>query len=294
MYNISIPKFNRKEATIISFLLFGSIFVFVYCLIKQIQLQKIKKRYVFTNRITYTPNRNKNYNSKILRNIISKMQKKEIKLNNLGNPYNLNGKTFYMLKFILLIFFLILSLICNLSVISTLITSTISFFLIDILIFLNEKSLYSNIQKDLINVVDNVYLQLASNVNMDKILRNLSTSCKTPVLRYAFVSMSNVYEYTGFNMQTAVLELKNRFNISEVDMFCNALVEQNLLGENLPLIENLSNMLVQKNIEQIKLDTKKKVMLITVGIVITLLNITLLVFYPIMNSFSQGFSSIFS
>lgn len=267
--------------------------VFVYCLIKQIQLRKIKNKYIFKKHISYTFIHNKNYNSKILQNIIQKIQKKEIQLNNLGNPYKLNGRTFYIVKILLFIFFFILSLAINPSIFSIIIVPALAFYSLDFLILLNIKSLYSTIIKELQNITDSLYLQLASNVTMDKVLRNISISCKIPVLRNAFISMSNVYEYTGFNIQTAVLELKNRFNISEIDMFCNALVEQTILGDNISLFENLSDMLAQKNIEQIKKDTKKKVMFITVGIVVTLVNITLLVFYPIVNSFSQGFSNIF-
>ncbi len=257
------------------------------------QLLKIRRKYFFKSQISYTPKRSKNYNSKILADINSKISNKQRQLNNLGNPYGLNGKNFYVVKFLLLAIFLILSIINDLSYINILIVSIISFFLLDILIFLNKKSLYSNIQKDLSNIVDNVYLQLASNINMSKILRDISYVCKTKVFRDALVSMSNVYEYTGYNIQTAVLELKRKFDIVEVDMFCNALVEQTLLGDNIALFENLSNVLTQKNLEQIKLNTKKKIVFITMGITVTLLNISLLVFYPIMNSFSESFSNIF-
>ena len=76
-------------------------------------------------------------------------------------------------------------------------------------------------------------------------------------------------------------------------MFCNVLVEQTMLGENLYMLENLSNILAQKNIEMIKTSTRKKVMLITIGIAVSLINISLLVFYPIINTFSQGFNNIF-
>lgn len=215
-------------------------------------------------------------------------------LNNLGNPYGLNGKMFYVIKIVLVIAFLQLSIINDLHIIAIIIVEVVSFFIMDILILLNQKSLYNSVQKDLLNVIDSLYLQITSNITMDKILKNIPYVCNNNILKHAFISMSNVYEYTGFNIQLAVLELKKRFDIVEVNMFCNALVEQTMLGDNLSLLENLSNMLTQRNIEIIKVSTKKKVILITVGIVVTLINITLLVFYPIMNSFSQGFNNVFS
>lgn len=200
---------------------------------------------------------------------------------------------FYILKITITLMFITLCIIKQLPFVNLIIISIISFFLIDILVFLNKKNVYSSIQKDLLNIVDSLYLQVASNIPVDKILKQIPYICNTKVLKNALISMSNVYEYTGFNIQTAVLELKNRFNIVEVDMFCNALVEQSLLGDNIALFENLSNILTQKNIDQIKIDTKKKIVFITMGIGVTLLNISLLVFYPIINSFSESFSNIF-
>ena len=256
---------------------------------------KISKKPNCTKIFKVFPNKkcNKNYNSKILKNIISKIELKSKKLNNLGNPYGLNGKRFYITKFAILMFFLIASIINGQSVLNTFVISTISFFLLDLLVSIQKKSLYSEISTDLANIVDTVYLQITSNINIREILKKLPEICKTKVLKNALISMSNVYEYTGFNMQTAVMELKKRFEITEVDMFCNALVEQTMLGDNVLLFENLSNSLSKKSLDRIKMNTKKKVVLITVGIAITLLNITLLVFYPIMNSFSQSFSNIF-
>lgn len=259
----------------------------------QIKLQRKREKYIIKNQITYIPSRNKNYNSKILKNIISKIEEKDKQLNNLGNPYGLNGKKFYLVKLAITMFFLIASVFNGQSIINIFVISTISFFLLDLLVSIQKKTLYSNITQDLANIVDTVYLQITSNINIREILKKLPELCNTKVFKNALVSMSNVYEYTGFNMQTAVLELKKRFEITEVDMFCNALVEQTMLGDNILLFENLSNLLSQKSLERIKINTKKKVVLITVGIAITLLNITILVFYPIMNSFSQSFSNIF-
>ena len=286
-------KIWKRGGARIRLLLFVSILVFVYCLLNRIKLHKFVRKYILKRNINYVPNQNKNYNSKILKIIISKIQQKDIMLNNLGNPYGLNGKKFYIIKVALPIFFLQLSIINKVNVIAIIVVEIISFLIMDILVLLNKKSLYNSVQKDLQNVIDSLYLQITSNITMDKILRNIPYVCNNNIVKSAFISMSNVYEYTGFNIQLAVLELKKRFDIVEVNMFCNVLVEQTMLGENLYMLENLSNILAQKNIEMIKTSTRKKVMLITIGIAVSLINISLLVFYPIINTFSQGFNNIF-
>jgi len=147
--------------------------------------------------------------------------------------------------------------------------------------------------EDLLNIIDTIYLQMASNIAIDKILKNAAKNCKNKLLKKSFINMSNVYEYTGYNIHMAIKEINEKINLPEIEMFCNGLVEQITLGENLMIFENLSNILTEKYLEKIKQNTKNKVLLITGGIAITLINISLIVFYPILNSFKSGFNNIF-
>lgn len=191
------------------------------------------------------------------------------------------------------IFFFIQTILQSNSILFAILISTIASFLIDFLIFLYKSNLKLEVEKDLLNVVDNIYLQLSSNIKTDKILKNIYKDCKNKNLRKSFVSLSNTYEYTGYNMQDAVKNIKYKFDIVEIEMLCNSLVEEVVLGENLISFENLSNILREKYIDNLKKNTSKKVVLITIGIAITLINISLLVFYPILQSFNESFNSIF-
>lgn len=191
------------------------------------------------------------------------------------------------------IFFFIQTILQSNSVAFSILISTIAFFLIDLLIYLYKANLRLEIERDLLNVVDNIYLQISSNIKTDKILKNIYKDCKNRNLKKSFVSLSNTYEYTGYNMQDAVKKIKYKFDIVEIEMLCNSLVEQVILGDNLTSFENLSNILREKYIDNLKKSTSKKVVLITIGIAITLINISLIVFYPILQSFNEGFNSIF-
>ena len=261
--------------------------ILVYELLKYYVLYKKKRRYVLNH--NYYINNNTN-------NILYKIpftKKIDEYLNKVGNPYGLNVKLYFLVKIVMTCLFLFLSIINQVNIFVCLITVALSFSLVDILLFFNQKNLYSNIRTDLIYIVDSIYLQLSSNIPMNNILKNLHINCKTQVLKRSLINMSNVYEYTGYNMQTAVVEIKERFDVLEIDMLSNALIEQTMLGDNLALFENLSDLLYEKNYTNIKRNTRNKVIVITIGIAISLLNICLLVFYPIMYSFSESFSNIF-
>ncbi len=288
-----VPKITINGGDKIYAIFFITIYIFIFQISKLSNLSRIKKKYVNDKNLfnSISTNSRSNIRSKIYK--ISILKKIEEKLYKLGNPYKLNLFNYLIIKTVLFITFFIQTLINYNSIFFAIILSSISFFLPDILILMYKKNLHSQIQNDLLNIIDNIYLQLSSNISMDKILKTASQNSKNTVLKQAFISMSNVYEYTGYNIYLATNELKNKFDVMEIEMFCNCLIEQIILGENLSIIENLSNILRQKYLDKIKTNTKKKIVLITLGIGITLINISLLVFYPIFNSFSEGFKNIF-
>ena len=102
------------------------------------------------------------------------------------------------------------------------------------------------------------------------------------------------YELSELNIDIALDELKNKFDILEINMFCNSLKEYNKVGDIIEILKNLSNMLKVKYIEKIKEATRVKVLYITFGVIVALGNIVLLTFYPLFTSIGQGFNTIFN
>lgn len=102
------------------------------------------------------------------------------------------------------------------------------------------------------------------------------------------------YELSELNLDVALDELKNKFDILEINMFCSSLSEYNKVGNIIEILENLSDILKVKYIEKIREVTRTKVLYITFGVVIALGNIILLTFYPLFTSIGQGFNTIFN
>ena len=64
-------------------------------------------------------------------------------------------------------------------------------------------------------------------------------------------------------------------------------------GNITEILDNLSSTLGEKQIEKHKEDTRNRVIYITLGVVIALINMILLIFYPLFISLGQGFNNIF-
>lgn len=284
---------NVLGGGVIKFILFITVFVFVYEGLKIIKLSKIKNKYINENSNINSMKRSKSSSLIKVLYKIPILKEIEIKLYKIGNPYKLNLLKYVLIKIILFIFFLLSSLSSFNSFFIAILIALFAQSLVDLLIYMYIKNQNAQILKDLLNIIDNIYLQLSSNIAIDKVIKSASQYCKNKIIRNSIINMSNVYEYTGYNIHMAIKEIKEKINLIEIEMFCNCLVEQITLGENLVMFENLSNILTGKYLDKVKQNTKKKVLLITGGIAITLLNISLVVFYPILNSFKSGFNDIF-
>ena len=101
------------------------------------------------------------------------------------------------------------------------------------------------------------------------------------------------YELSELNINAAIDDLENKFDILELKMFCNALKEYTKMGSINEILENLSETLKEKKVEILRANTKEKVLYITFGVIVALTNIILLTMYPLFVSVGQGFNSIF-
>ena len=146
----------------------------------------------------------------------------------------------------------------------------------------------------MLNVINSICLQLSAYLTLKDSLKRQFENCKNKDFKKAILEFSMKYELSELNIDIALDELKNKFDILEINMFCNSLKEYNKVGDIIEILENLSNMLKVKYIEKIKEATRVKVLYITFGVIVALGNIVLLTFYPLFTSIGQGFNTIFN
>lgn len=275
----------------IDILLFVLFFILSYFIVLnfyvRFQTDKYNKR---NNLIIYT----KDHSFNKLFSKFNFLKAKENFLSKQGYPLNLNASSYYLIKVGLMFLLFVAGILNYNSVLIAILFGLIGYLLIDFYLFLNKKERDSEICVDLLNVIDSISLQLSAEVTLKDSLRRQFENCKNKDFKKAILEFSTQYELSELNIVESLEKLKNKFDILEINMFCNSLNEYNKVGNITEILESLSETLNEKYIEKIKDATRAKVIYITLGVIVALGNIILLTFYPLFVSIGQGFNSIFN
>ena len=283
-----LDKTGREK--MYNFLLFVLIFVLCYLVINfyyiNIQVDRFKKR----NNIQEIAKENS------LKKLFSKINFIKTKENFLflqGYPLKLNGISYYILKLVLTVTLAVAGLINYNSYIAMFVLGLIGFSFLDLYIAINKKSRNGEICEDLLTVTDSICLELSSYVPLKESLKNQFKNCKNKDFRKAIMMFATKYELSELNIDEALNDLNNRFDILELDMFCNTIRQYTKVGNIIELLENLSGVLRQKYMDKLREKTRSKVIYITIGVMIALTNIILITFYPLFISIGNNFNQIF-
>ena len=246
----------------------------------------------------YQKNEEAKYKTKDIKakNVISKinfLKTKDLFLKKQGYPLRLDSLRYYLFKIILAALFLYAGIKNYDSIIISILLSLIGYFFIDVYISVNKKSRDAQICEDLYNVTNSICLQLSAHVSMKDSLKYQFQNCKNDDLKKALIEFSTCYELSELNIDHAIKTMEEKFELLEINLFCNALSEYSKTGNVIEVLENLSESLGEKQITKMKNDTRTKIIYITFGVVVALINIILLVFYPLFISLSQNFNNIF-
>lgn len=262
-----------------------------FIIMNQYITKKEADKYKKKNRIKQLSSKEKNLKNFLIK--INYFKHKDKFLSKQGYPLNLNIFTYYIVKLVLALFFMLSAKINYGNQVLTIIFSIIGYFLIDLYILINKKTRDAEICTDLLNVINSISLQLSAHITLKDSLKRQFEICKNKDFKKAMLAFSTKYELSELSVEKAIQELKEKFAITEINMFCNALKEYNKVENIKEVLDNLSEMLRKKHIEKLKQTTREKVLYITCGVIVALGNIVLIIFYPMFISIGQGFNTIF-
>lgn len=272
-------------------LLLFFIFVSVYLLVSRLTILKESERFKKKGNFYFQTKESCFYN------FISKInfiKTKDVFLSKQGYPLGLSVFKYFVLKVVLTFLFSVAALFNYRSIFISIVFGVVGYFLIDLYILINKKNRNTEICNDLYNVVNSICLQLSSNVLLKDALKRQYENCKNSDFKKAMVTFATRYELSELNIDDAIKSLNDSFDILELSLFCNALSEYNKTDNIIEILENLVVSLKSKQLDRIKASTRTKVLYITLGVIIALVNIILLIFYPLFISIGEGFNSIFS
>jgi Flp pilus assembly protein TadB len=276
---------------LIDILLFVLLFCVSYFLVYYINVSKKSDIYKKRNNIQTST---KEYSLKNFFSKINFINSKENFLSKQGYPLKLNAISYYFIKIFLSILLFSAGIINYNSNFLAMLLGIFGFFAVDVYILLHRKNRNTEICMDLQSIVDSIILQMSAEVDLKDALKYQYQNCKNKDFRKAILEFSTQYEFSELNIDVALGELQNKFEVMELNLFCNSLKEYNKIGNIVEILENLSESLKLKYLDKLKEDTRTKVIYLTFGVVLALGNIILLTFYPLIISIGKGFNNIFS
>lgn len=274
----------------LDYLLFILLFILSFFVVRSfIVRQQVDK---FKKRSSILATTKENSFEKILTKI-NFIKTKEKFLLSQGYPLNLNGISYYIIKTLLTLILAIAGLVNYESYLAMIVLGVIGYTFLDIYIYVHKKTRDSEICVDLLAITDSLTISLASYVPLEEALKNQYENCKNKDFKKAIMMFSTNFKLSELNVNKALDELRSKFDILEVDMFCNTIEQYNKLGNIDELLENMSSVLKLKYIDKLKENTRTKVIYITMGVIIALANIIMITFYPLFVSVGNNFNQIF-
>jgi Flp pilus assembly protein TadB len=172
--------------------------------------------------------------------------------------------------------------------------SIVGFFIPDIFIKLVKKFEKREILNDLLNVTECLKMQTSSQIPIKFALRTIPEVCKNKKLAVILTNLSIQYELSKFDLGKALEELKNTFSYQEIHIFSSALLQQARLGNADEAFYNVIEILREKYIDYLEENTNSKIILMTLGVIVILVNLAVMTSFPIIMEVNQNLSKMMS
>lgn len=275
-----------KEVTDIYVIVYIALTLLVYNLISYFQIKRKQKNILNSNNI---------YLSKSKKNFVNRyINKIESKLFNLGFPYKLSTKKYIAFKYFLPIVIFIIAVINYSSIKIPLILFLISFFTPNYLIYSytkNEKNILIN---EIKNLTNSIVLSLSAYGTLEYALNVAKNTLTYPRFINQFDKFIYEYKMQGYNIKQAAISLDKKFNSYELSLFLNTLVQGDSEGNLLEDLEKFSETLELNYFKYLKKKSAERLLYVTLGTVLSLINIVLVVMYPIFKQVIDNLQVIFS
>ena len=275
-----------QEVAVINVLIFVNLFVLIFNLIYFIQIVKKEKRifksyksHLFLKRHKYV----NNYLNKI-----------EGKLFNLGFPYKLNLKKCLFIKYILSSLVFLIAYINYNSLKVPCVLYFVIFFIPNYLIYSyknKEKYLLIN---ELKNITNNLILYLSSYTSLKDSLNLIKPTIKNKRLYLAYDMFLKEYNMNGYKLSLPSRNLESKFESYELSLFLTSIIQGDKEGNVLDAVLKYKETLEFNYFKYLKKKASTRLLYVTFGTILSLINIVLVVMYPILMQVMDSLQIVFS
>ena len=272
--------------TVIYVLIYSVLGILIYNLISLINVWS-KQKQLISYRKKYISNNKKKYFTQY-------MNKIESKLFNLGYPYKLNVKRYLIIKYVLSIGIFIIAYFNYKDIKVPLILSCITFFIPNYLISNYIKSEKFILINEIKNITNSLILSLSSYTPLKDALKIVKSGIEYERFKVAYDMFEREYSMNGYNLKKPARELENKFNSYELSLFLGTLIQGDAEGDLLECLEKFRDTLELNYFKYLKRKAATRLLYVTLGTVISLVDIILVVTYPIFIQVINNLQLIFS
>ena len=279
-------NYCQREVAYIYVIIFIALSLLIYNLISYSQVKKKQKAILQSNNI-YLSKHKKNFVSSYINRI-------ESKLFNLGYPYKLNTKKYIVFKYVLPIVIFIIGILNYKSIKISLILFLISFFTPNYLIYSYTKDEKNILINEIKNLTNSIVLSLSAYGTLEYALNIAKNTLTHPRFILEFEKFIYEYKMYGYNIKQAAINLEKKFDSYELSLFLSTLIQGDAEGNLLENLEKFSETLELNYFKYLKKKSAERLMYVTLGTVLSLVNIVLVVMYPIFKQVIDNLQVIFS
>lgn len=276
----------------------GYIYEIILMVILTIIIYKLLDKYLIEQKgKNITGGVSSNFNIKIatMPNWINKyLSGVKNKLFNLNHPYGLNLKKYILIKYILSIMFFIISIINKNSILVSLIILIAMYFMPNLLIRIFKNNERILVIKSLRNIVNTMIISLSASLTLEDAIKSSLVAIDYKRLKKEFETFISNYRTYGYNMKRAINIFKEKFGYYEIDLFASTLLNSENDGNIMQSLEKYNMVLDISYSKYLAKENSKRLLYLTFGTVLSLVNIIIIVMYPMFIEVAENLQVIFS
>lgn len=141
--------------------------------------------------------------------------------------------------------------------------------------------------------MDNLILSLSCKISFHEALKISSESIIYPRLKFEYKNFINNYLMYNFDIIKSTEEIKEKFEFYEFNMFLSIIIDCQKEGNYVENLEAFSNTLEMLYFKSLKYNQAKRILFISFATIISLINILVIVMYPIILTVLENMTYIF-
>ena len=262
----------------------------MYKVISEYITEKKNKR-IKVNFVKIQNNKDFNYLPIFLRNYLFKVQ--DI-LSKLDYPYKLTFRNYLTIKYILSIVCFIISIINKNNIYVSIIISCLVFYIPNILISMYKKNEKVLIIKELRNIVNAINISLSASLTLEESIKSSVNVITHKRLKNTYEQFIINYKVSSYNIRKSINLLKEKFGYYEMELFASTLINSEREGNIIESLEKYNMILDISYSKYLAKENSKRLFYLTFGTIISLINIIIIVMYPLFIEMSANLQMIFS